>query len=151
MTTWVIRSAATYDIDALVNMRIAELREEGKEATCDIHDALYSYFQEAVVTGSHTYLVAIADGVPIAMAGISYFVKPPYYANPTGRLGMVNSVFTAPAYRRMGIASAMMRKLLRLAKERGCGEVYVAASDDGVKLYESLGFTPNSNFRRIAL
>ncbi len=148
---WVIRTAAAKDIDALVAMRLTQLRDEGKEATCDIREALYSYFKEVVVTGSQSCFVAIEQERVIAMASISYFAKPPYYSNPTGKLGMVNGVYTMPEYRRMGIASALLRKLMRTAKERGCGELYVAASDEGVLLYESLGFTKNDNFRRIAL
>ena len=151
MMTWVIRSAAASDVEAMVSMRLAQLREEGMEATCDLRDALLSYFKEVVVTGTHTYFVAIAEGEAVAMAGLSYFVKPPYYSNPTGKLGMVNSVYTMPKYRRMGIASALMRKLLRTAKERGCGEVYVLASNDGVKLYESIDFSASPNFRRISI
>lgn len=148
---WFIRPAVAADIDALVEMRIAQLREEHADATCDIRDALYAYFQELLTTGSQSYLVAEDADAVVGAAGISFFNKAPYYKNPTGKIAVVSSVFVVPEYRRLGIATALMQRQLRRAREYGCGELYVVASDAGIPLYESLGFTPNDHFRRIEL
>ncbi|MCR4616969.1 MAG: GNAT family N-acetyltransferase, partial [Lachnospiraceae bacterium] len=48
--------------------------------------------------------------------------------------------------RRMGIATQLLDRVVKEAKDRGCGTIYITASDMGVKLYESYGFKHNGNF-----
>ncbi len=54
----------------------------------------------------------------------------------------VYEVDVAAAYRRRGVATALMRELERLARERGIGEAFVLTDEENepaMRFYESLG------------
>ena len=55
-------------------------------------------------------------------------------------------MYTDPDYRRQGIATQLLDRVVKEAKAYGCGTIYITASDVGVKLYESYGFKHNGNF-----
>ncbi len=54
-------------------------------------------------------------------------------------------------YRRQGIAKELLDRVIREAKEYGCGTVQITASDMGVKLYTAYGFVHNGNFMQYKL
>ena len=72
--------------------------------------------------------------------------KPPYYNNPSGKIGLLSSMYTLPAYRRSGIATNLLTLVVNEAKEYGCGTVHITASDAGVYLYQDFGFQKSDNF-----
>lgn len=80
------------------------------------------------------------------------FPKGYNYANelmgacPTGKIGLLSSMFTNPDYRRKGIAKELLSRVVNDAREYGCGTVQITASDMGVKLYTDFGFVHNDNF-----
>lgn len=63
------------------------------------------------------------------------------------RFAYVNSVFVYPEYRRRGIAKGLMELTLVWAREQGCSQVRLRASDDGRPLYASLGFKPSTEMQ----
>ncbi len=148
---WTIRRAVASDLESLVQLRIKQLAAEGAEATCDLTEPLYAYYREVLTTAAQTLLVAEWNGRIIANGGIAYTRKAPYYANPTGMIGVVFAMYTEPDFRRAGIANSILHKLIERAKKRGCGEIYVTASNMGVPFYEQAGFCPCGNFRRLML
>lgn len=148
---WMIRQAVASDLETLVAMRLKQLADEGAVATCDLTEPLYAYYRELLATASQTMLVAVSGDEIIANGGITYMHKAPYYANPTGKIGVVFAMYTLPEYRRNGIASAILKKLIDRARNRGCGELYVTASDMAVPFYEQVGFRSHMNFRRLML
>lgn len=81
------------------------------------------------------FFLATLDGVTCAYG--SSVVGP--YA-----MGIVEDLFTLPAYRRRGIATAMIRHAVTHARERGMGPMLIGALADETpkKLYASLGFEP---------
>ena len=69
-----------------------------------------------------------------------------YFTCPSGKLGLLSSMYTNPAYRRMGIARELLDHVIGEARSYGCGSVHITASDAGVKLYTAYGFKHNENF-----
>ncbi|WP_433605678.1 GNAT family N-acetyltransferase [Dactylosporangium sp. CA-139114] len=61
-------------------------------------------------------------------------------ANPSGLTGYVFSVATDPAHRRRGHATACRKALLAWFAANGVHRVNLRASEDGLPLYEKLGF-----------
>jgi GNAT superfamily N-acetyltransferase len=63
--------------------------------------------------------------------------------DPVLSLGTVWGVYTAPSYRRRGIATTLMRMCVGHWREIGCKRgILVYASDNGRRVYERLGFYP---------
>ena len=55
-------------------------------------------------------------------------------------------MFTARDYRRQGIAKELLSRVVNEARDYGCGDVQITASDMGVLLYTNFGFVKNGNF-----
>ena len=90
--------------------------------------------------------LAVDDNIIIGTSGISFVEKPPYFGCPTGRIGLLSSMYTKPDYRRQGIAKKLLSLVVDEARNFGCGTVQITASDMGVLLYTSFGFEKNGNF-----
>ena len=82
---------------------------------------------------------------------MSFVEKPPYYECPSGRIGLLSSMFTDPHYRRRGIAKELLTRVVDEARAYGCGTVQITASDMGVLLYTDFGFVKNGNFMQYRL
>ena len=96
--------------------------------------------------GTFVSWVAVKDGRIVGTSGMSFVEKPPYYGCPTGRIGLLSGMYTAPELRRRGIGKELLLRVIREAEAHGCGAVQITASDMGTKLYESCGFEYNHNF-----
>lgn len=140
------RLATTSDIDTLINMRLAQLKEEGTEESCDLTPYLKNYYLENLSNGSFVSYLAIDNNEVIATSGMSFASKPPYYACTSGKIGLLSSMYTKPDYRRKGIAKTLLNKVIGEAKKKECGVIHVTASVKGVLLYESYGFKHNDRF-----
>ena len=44
-------------------------------------------------------------------------------------------MYTDPDYRRLGIATQLLDRVVKEAKDYGCGTIYITTSDMGVSLY----------------
>lgn len=56
------------------------------------------------------------------------------------KLGWLGMVLTHPSYRRRGFARCLVESVLRIGEERGLKAIKLDASDEGLPLYENLGF-----------
>ena len=61
------------------------------------------------------------------------------------------NIYTAPAYRRRGVARRIVEKLIEDAKARGIRSVLLEATEMGRPLYESLGFEDAQGYMRLKL
>ena len=77
---------------------------------------------------------------------MSFVEKPPYFSCPSGKIGLLSSMYTADEYRRQGIAKTLLAHVVEEARKYGCGCVQITASDMGVLLYTDFGFVKNGNF-----
>lgn len=82
---------------------------------------------------------------------MSIVEKPPYFGCPSGKIGLLSSMFTDKTYRRKGIAKELLSRVVNEARELGCGTVQITASDIGTLLYSDFGFTRNNNFMQYRL
>ena len=87
----------------------------------------------------------------VGTSGMSFVEKPPYFGCPSGRIGLLSSMFTDPNYRRLGIARELLSRVVEEARAYGCGTVQITASDMGVLLYTHFGFVKNGNFMQYKL
>lgn len=139
------------DLDIFIEMRINQLREEGAKEDVDLRPALRDYYMRHMKDGSFVSWIAENEGKIIGTSGMSFVEKPPYFGCPSGKMGLLSSMFTNPAYRRKGIAKELLHRVVEEAKNYGCGTVQITASDMGVKLYTAYGFVHNGNFMQYKL
>ncbi|RYQ67105.1 GNAT family N-acetyltransferase [Bifidobacterium pseudolongum] len=139
------------DLDSFIGLRIRQLREEGATEDVDLRPALLDYYIRHMKDGTFVAWLAVDDDRIVGTSGMSFVEKPPYFGCPSGRMGLLSSMYTDPRYRRRGIATELLRKVVDEAKAYGCGTVQITASDMGVKLYDAFGFVHNGNFMQYRL
>ena len=145
------RKMTPSDVDTFISMRIKQLREEGATEDIDLIPALKDYYGRHMADGTFVSWLAVDGEKIVGTSGMSFVEKPPYFSCPTGRLGLLSSMFTDPSYRRMGIAKELLSRVVDEARKYGCGSVQITASDMGVLLYTDFGFVKNGNFMQYKL
>ena len=139
-------------LDRIIEMRISQMTEEytsaGKKVPEDVNleKALRDFYVKNLAAGTYVSWLAFDGDRIVGTSGMSFAEKPPYFSCPSGKLGILSSMYTDPDYRRMGIATGLLDRVVNEAREYGCGTIYITASDMGVKLYTAYGFVHNGNF-----
>ena len=139
------------ELDTFIEMRINQLREEGAQEEIDLVPALKGYYTRHMADGTFVSWLAFDGDDIIGTSGMSFVEKPLYFGCPSGRIGLLSSMFTDPEYRRKGIARELLSRVIQDAREYGCGTIQITASDMGVKLYTDFGFVHNGNFMQYKL
>ena len=134
------------EVDKFIELRIRQLREEGATEDFDLVPALKDYYDRHLADGTFVSWLAMDGEKIIGTSGMSFVEKPPYFGCPSGKIGLLSSMYTSDAYRRKGIARQLLSRVVQEAKEYGCGAVQITASDMGVLLYTDFGFVKNGNF-----
>ena len=139
------------DLDVFIKMRINQLCEEGAKEDIDLEPALRDYYLRHLSDGTFVSWLALDNDRIIGTSGMSIVEKPPYFGCPSGKIGLLSSMFTDPSYRRKGIAKTLLSKVIDEAKTQGCGTVQITASNMGVLLYSDYGFEKNEKFMQFKL
>lgn len=145
------RKLSEKELDVFIEMRINQLREEGAKEDIDLKPALLDYYKRHMKDGTFVSWLALDGNNIIGTSGMSFVEKPPYFGCPSGKIGLLSSVFTNPNYRRNGIAKELLSRIVNEAKQYGCGTIQITASDMGVKLYTDFVFEHNGNFMQYKL
>lgn len=91
-------------------------------------------------TADQTTLLMMAGDTPVACATLCYKRCIPTPGHPSGKRAHLMNVYTAPDYRRRGLARRLLTLLHCEAEKRGATEITLDATDVGRKLYESMGY-----------
>ncbi|MBO4925703.1 MAG: GNAT family N-acetyltransferase [Clostridia bacterium] len=139
------------DLPAFISLRIRQLTEEGAREDADLRPALMDYYVRHLADGTFVSWLALDGERIVGTSGMSFVEKPPYFSCPTGRIGLLSSMYIEAAYRRRGIARELLSRVVEEARKHGCGAVQITASDMGVLLYSAFGFQKNGNFMQYKL
>lgn len=139
------------DLDRFIVMRINQLREEGAKEDTDLRPALLDYYTRHMADDTFVSWLAVDGERIVGTSGMSFVEKPPYFGCPSGKMGLLSSMYTDPEYRRQGIARELLSRVVGDARRYGCGTVQITASDMGVLLYTDFGFVKNGNFMQYRL
>lgn len=139
------------DLEEFIRLRINQLREEGATEDIDLRPALLDYYNRHLADGTFVSFLAVDGEKIVGTSGMSFVEKPPYFSCPTGRIGLLSSMYTDKEYRRQGIAKKLLSLVVDAARDYGCGTVQITASDMGVLLYTDFGFVKNGNFMQYKL
>ncbi len=138
------KQATINDIEELVRTRLIVLRAANKlEEDADMSQVEQEsrvYYNRALVNGEHiAYLVYDGDKF-IGAGGVSFYQVMPTYHNPSGKKAYIMNMYTAPNYRRQGIAYRTLDLLVKAARDKGISQIALEATDMGRPLYEKYGF-----------
>lgn len=143
-SNYTYKLATVKDINELVKTRIIVLRAANKLSDdvdmSEVERESYDYYMKALERGAHiAYLVYDNDRF-IGAGGVSFYQVMPTYHNPSGRKAYIMNMYTAPDYRRRGIAMKTLDLLVKAAVEKGVKQISLEATDMGRPLYEKYGF-----------
>ncbi|RJF44809.1 GNAT family N-acetyltransferase [Actinomyces sp. 2119] len=132
-------------IDELIAWRVEVLREVfGNAFDADVsalERANRAYYEQELAAGRHVACLARLDGEPVGCGGLCLHREMPSPDNPSGLCAYLMNVYTRPAFQGHGVGAAVVSWLVRQARARDAGKVYLEASDAGRRLYEHAGFT----------
>lgn len=139
----IVENANIEDIALLTELRLAYLKEDyGKLSEGDmeiIGRDLPDYFKKNLNQNIFCYLIREGEEVA-ACAFLLVVEKPMSPAFITGKTGTVLNVYTKPQYRHKGYAKGIMNKILLDAVEKNLSVVELKSTEDGYRLYQSVGF-----------
>ena len=146
-----IRPIAAGDLEVLVAHR-RKMWEEihpKKRAGLDEADEVYRrWFRRQRKLRRIDGVVAVdGAGRPLATGCVWLYEVHPRPGRPGPYEPYILSMYTEPAARGRGLATRIVKELLRWCRARGYGGAFLHASDDGRAIYEKLGFTPTREMR----
>ncbi len=167
-----IREAGPGDLETILHHRRSMFRDM-REGTLEELDRMVEvarpWLKKALADGSYHHWLAVvgnggrsgvdsnidlnvdlnSDG-PGRVAGGGGVLLSPWPANPHDpcvERAIILNVYTEQEFRRRGVARQIMQVILAWLQERGLRSVNLHASDEGRRLYESLGFTATNEMR----
>ena len=144
---WAIRAATTDDAETIAAHRFDE-----RPAPAGPIARYAAWLRPRIEAGFYLGRLAEIDGRVIAGAGAVLLDWGPRRDSGTVHLlARINNVYTEPAWRRRGIARALLQAVLDDCRARGILHATLAATADGTALYRALGFAPKSDEMALSL
>jgi len=144
----VYRKMDINDLDLFIKLRLDFLFEMNKEMNKDmteknkelIMDSLKKYFDKYLLKNEFIGIICEYSGNVISTAFLAINEKPANYYFINGRIGTLLNVYTYPEYRKNGISTFIIEKIMEEAKKENVSEIELIATNDGEKIYRKLGF-----------
>ena len=138
------KRATMEDIDEMVRTRIIVLRAANKlsddEDMSVVEEESKAYYRRVLETGEHIAYLVYDNGAFVGAGGVSFYQVMPTYHNPTGKKAYIMNMYTAPGYRRQGIAIHTLDLLVKDVRKQGVSQITLEATEIGRPLYEKYGF-----------
>ncbi len=147
--------AGIEDVKEVIDMRIAFLIDlfgrESDEAIAAFRANTEAFLREALPSQLYICWLAKDGDTVVAAGGLTVRQHPGNFKNPSGRVGYIMSMYTVPAYRKMGICSAILNHLVTTGKEIGLNSFELHATKEGEPVYIKNGFKvhPDPTYRKI--
>lgn len=139
------RLATVADTQILVDYRIILLdavsdNAHAADVVQQLRNDLTIYFPKAINDGSYIAWLACDGDTIAAVSGMVMYDRPASYKCPTGRVGYILNMYTQESYRKKGICTALMDRLMQSAKEKNVSVLALHASPEGEGVYRNYGF-----------
>jgi GNAT superfamily N-acetyltransferase len=144
----VIRKATIEDLDILIKLRLDYLLADRGSLTPDEENAIRSQlaiYYPKHINNDFIAILAEKDNNILSTAFLAISEKPANPAFITGKTGTLLNVLTYPEYRRRGIATKVISKIIDEAKQLGVSSIELSATQEGKPVYEKLGFTESKS------
>ncbi|MDR1802570.1 MAG: GNAT family N-acetyltransferase [Treponema sp.] len=145
------RRANTDDINVLINLRKQQLLDEGSKAEQEIDKELGKYFSQNIANNTFISWVATENNEIIATSGVCFYQLPPNYSNPSGKVAYITNMYTKKEFRRKGIASKLLKKIIDEVRSLNYRIIRLHASVDGKNLYLKHGFSDYEGYMHLRI
>ena len=136
------RRATKADVEAFVDVRIEFVTQIRTIADVDDFRArTLEYMTDHIETDDLLVYLAVEDGEIVSSCMASLYRTPPVPSCRTGRTAELLNVYTKQEFRRRGIAEQLIRMLFTQLQARGVEKVLLDYTEDGLPLYQKLGFS----------
>ena len=136
------RRATKADIEAFVNVRIEFVTQIRTIANVDdFRASTLDYLTDHIEMDDLLIYLAVEDGQIVSSCMASLYQTPPVPSCHTGRTAELLNVYTKREFRRRGLAEQLIRMLFTQLQARGVEKVLLDYTEDGLPLYQKLGFT----------
>ncbi len=165
-TPFTLRQAELTDVQTLIDLRIAYLREvEGFGDDVDLaalQDATRRYFIRRMPSSEYSAWVAMARPAPspelrgrlhakvIGTAGLFMVDRPPSAVMSSNREARLVNVYVTDAWRGRGVANALIRACIETARRGNVRRILVDDTPRGREIYERAGFTIVNSIMELA-
>ena len=143
-TNITLRRATQSDMDTLIKYRLLFLKESYGDPTEELETKLKinlrQYFARALEEEKYISWIAEYEDKPVGFSGMVIREQPGNFALPTGRSGYILNIFTLREFRKNGIASLLMQKLIEEGRQRKLDRLELRATNDGEPVYRKIGF-----------
>ena len=136
--------ATQTDLETLVRTRVQVLRAANNlpvDADMSMVEEQSRVYYQACWE-DHAALLVYDGKKVIGTGGVSFYRVMPTCCNPSGQKAYIMNMYTAPEYRRQGIAAQTLDMLVQECRRRGVGFITLEATAAGRPLYEKYGFVP---------
>jgi predicted acetyltransferase len=151
----IYRKVNSNDVNDLVNLRKQQLLEEnlreGRKDEKNIDYELKEYFSKNIENNTFISWVAIDNNEIIATSGLCFYQLPPTFSNPSGKVAYIANMYTMNEYRRKGIATTLLGKIINEAKLLDYKVLRLHTSLDGKSIYKKYGFINSEGFMHIRI
>lgn len=106
----------------------------------DFREKTLAYLKEHIESDDLLVYLAVEDGVIVSSCMASLYQTPPVPSCPTGHTADLLNVYTKREFRRRGLAEQLIRMLFVQLRQRGVEKVLLDYTEDGLPLYQKLGF-----------
>lgn len=142
-----IRQATADDIPEILRQRRGMYEDMGYEnepSLAKMISVCESYLVQAIRQNSFRGWIALNE---TRIVGGGAVIISPWLSHPYDlqcRRATILNVYVYPEFRRCGVGRCLVQTMIAWCKAEEFAAVYLHASKDGLKLYQSLGFEPTT-------
>jgi len=138
-----VRRAGVNDIEEIVRLRVAFLREVQPDVSVSddvIYQQTRQYITDKLPTDEYPVWLAEEGNKIVGISSLVFYHRPPTLLNGSSLYAHILNVYTLPEYRRQGIATALLKEIIEYVKSTPANRISLNASEEGRPVYERLGF-----------
>jgi len=140
----VYRKIDSNERDLFIQLRLDFINEFHKDVDETekekLRTSLQNYFDRHIKNDELIGIVCEYDKRIISVAYLIIGEWPPNRTFINGKIGTLLNVYTYPEYRKNGIATNIIKRIIEEAKKQNVSIISLLATEDGEKVYKKLGF-----------
>ena len=149
-----IRTSTASDIGLLVSSRLSflkEVRGSDLRGVADLEGETRSFISAESDAGRlHTW-IAEDDGDFAGIVSVLLWPRPPRPEDLRVIVGYIINMYVPPHHQRRGIGQRLLDECLASSQDLGISKFVLHTTDDGLRLYESNGFTQPPDYMELLI